>query len=59
MLISITQTTFLLFFSFKIDSLGTDIPQMLQFFRECHEYMVEDENIIKTRIARVSCGESS
>ncbi|NXU34825.1 RM01 protein, partial [Drymodes brunneopygia] len=35
------------------DSLGTDIPKMLQFFRECHEYAVEDESIIKTRIARL------
>ncbi|KAM7052284.1 large ribosomal subunit protein uL1m [Acridotheres tristis] len=35
------------------NSLGSDIPKMLQFFRECHEYTVEDENIIKTRIARL------
>ncbi|NXQ62651.1 RM01 protein, partial [Anthoscopus minutus] len=34
-------------------SLGSDIPQMLRFFRECLEYAVEDENIIKTRIARL------
>ncbi|NXC87010.1 RM01 protein, partial [Cercotrichas coryphoeus] len=35
------------------NSLGSDIPKMLQFFRECHEYAVEDESIIKTRIARL------
>ncbi|XP_016153178.1 PREDICTED: 39S ribosomal protein L1, mitochondrial isoform X1 [Ficedula albicollis] len=35
------------------NSLGTDIPKMLQFFRECHEYAVQDESIIKTRIARL------
>ncbi|NXK63651.1 RM01 protein, partial [Sylvietta virens] len=34
-------------------SLGSDIPKMVQFFRECHEYTVEDESIIKTRIARL------
>uniref|UniRef100_A0A8C3GX43 Large ribosomal subunit protein uL1m n=1 Tax=Corvus moneduloides TaxID=1196302 RepID=A0A8C3GX43_CORMO len=45
--------------STRRNSLGSDIPKMLQFFRECHEYAVEDEDIIKTRIARVSCVESS
>ncbi|NWV81535.1 RM01 protein, partial [Dasyornis broadbenti] len=35
------------------NSLGSDIPKMVQFFRECHEYTVEDESIIKTRIARL------
>lgn len=39
--------------STRRNSLGSDIPKMLQFFRECHEYSVEDENIIKTRIARL------
>ncbi|NXP31792.1 RM01 protein, partial [Leiothrix lutea] len=39
--------------STRRNSLGSDIPQMLQFFRECHEYTVQDENIIKTRIARL------
>ncbi|NXC63702.1 RM01 protein, partial [Aleadryas rufinucha] len=39
--------------STRRNSLGSDIPKMLQFFRECHEYAVEDENIIKTRIARL------
>ncbi|XP_005531808.1 PREDICTED: 39S ribosomal protein L1, mitochondrial [Pseudopodoces humilis] len=39
--------------SSKRNSLGSDIPKMLQFFRECHEYTVEDEDIIKTRIARL------
>ncbi|NWV06462.1 RM01 protein, partial [Ptilonorhynchus violaceus] len=39
--------------STRRNSLGSDIPRMLQFFRECHEYMVEDENIIKTRIGRL------
>ncbi|NXH45573.1 RM01 protein, partial [Dicaeum eximium] len=39
--------------STRRNSLGSDIPKMLQFFRECHEYTVEDENIIKTRIARL------
>ncbi|XP_015480813.2 39S ribosomal protein L1, mitochondrial [Parus major] len=38
--------------SSKRNSLGSDIPKMVQFFRECHEYKVEDEDIIKTRIAR-------
>ncbi|NXA14755.1 RM01 protein, partial [Sapayoa aenigma] len=35
------------------NSLGTDIPKMVQLFRECHEYAVQDERIIKTRIARL------
>ncbi|NXX93950.1 RM01 protein, partial [Centropus bengalensis] len=39
--------------STKRNSLGHDIPKMLQLFREGLEYMVEDERIIKTRIARV------
>ncbi|NWS23521.1 RM01 protein, partial [Polioptila caerulea] len=39
--------------STRRNSLGSDIPKMLQFFRECHEYAVQDENIIKTRIARL------
>ncbi|NXO73706.1 RM01 protein, partial [Phainopepla nitens] len=39
--------------STRRNSLGSDIPKMLQFFRECHEYAVEEENIIKTRIARL------
>jgi len=56
MLISIMQTAFLsFFFFFKLDSLGHDIPKMLQLFREGLEYTVEDERVIKTRIARVSC----
>ncbi|NXV14230.1 RM01 protein, partial [Cepphus grylle] len=39
--------------STKRNSLGHDIPKMLQLFREGLEYMVEDERVIKTRIARV------
>ncbi|XP_050829934.1 39S ribosomal protein L1, mitochondrial isoform X21 [Serinus canaria] len=39
--------------STKRNSLGSDIPRMVQFFRECHEYSVEDESVIKTRIARL------
>ncbi|NWI05723.1 RM01 protein, partial [Tichodroma muraria] len=39
--------------SIRRNSLGSDIPKMLQFFRECHEYTVEDESMIKTRIARL------
>ncbi|XP_074761378.1 large ribosomal subunit protein uL1m isoform X1 [Athene noctua] len=35
------------------NSLGHDIPKMLQLFREGLEYTVEDERIIKTRIARL------
>ncbi|NWH80346.1 RM01 protein, partial [Piaya cayana] len=39
--------------STKRNSLGTDIPKMVQLFRECHEYTVEDECEIETRIARL------
>ncbi|XP_021250723.1 39S ribosomal protein L1, mitochondrial, partial [Numida meleagris] len=39
--------------STKRNSLGHDIPKMLQFFREGLEYMVQDECLIKTRIARL------
>ncbi|XP_039565421.1 39S ribosomal protein L1, mitochondrial isoform X1 [Passer montanus] len=39
--------------STKRNSLGSDIPRMVQFFRECHEYSVQDESVIKTRIARL------
>ncbi|NXQ13647.1 RM01 protein, partial [Peucedramus taeniatus] len=39
--------------STRRNSLGSDIPKMVQFFRECHEYTVEDESVIKTRIARL------
>ncbi|XP_009475474.1 PREDICTED: 39S ribosomal protein L1, mitochondrial [Nipponia nippon] len=39
--------------STKRNSLGHDIPKMLQLFREGLEYMVEDERVIKTRIARL------
>ncbi|XP_065592533.1 large ribosomal subunit protein uL1m isoform X1 [Cyrtonyx montezumae] len=39
--------------STKRNSLGHDIPKMLQFFREGLEYMVQDERLIKTRIARL------
>ncbi|NXT06415.1 RM01 protein, partial [Prunella fulvescens] len=39
--------------STRRNSLGSDIPQMVKFFRECHEYAVEGENVIKTRIARL------
>ncbi|NXL75526.1 RM01 protein, partial [Leptocoma aspasia] len=39
--------------STRRNSLGSDIPKMLQFFRECHEYTVQDESIIKTRVARL------
>ncbi|NXP23086.1 RM01 protein, partial [Scytalopus superciliaris] len=34
-------------------SLGTDIPKMVQLFKDCHEYAVQDERVIKTRIARL------
>ncbi|XP_030305585.1 39S ribosomal protein L1, mitochondrial isoform X2 [Calypte anna] len=37
----------------KRNSLGTDIPKMLQLFRDGLEYTVQDENVIKTRIARL------
>ncbi|NXK52495.1 RM01 protein, partial [Chauna torquata] len=40
--------------SARRNSLGRDIPKMLQLFREGLEYTVEDERLIKTRIARVS-----
>ncbi|NXR63110.1 RM01 protein, partial [Rhadina sibilatrix] len=39
--------------STRRNSLGSDIPKMVKFFRECHEYTVENENVIKTRIARL------
>uniref|UniRef100_A0A669QEP0 Mitochondrial ribosomal protein L1 n=1 Tax=Phasianus colchicus TaxID=9054 RepID=A0A669QEP0_PHACC len=39
--------------STRRNSLGHDIPKMLQFFREGLEYMVQDERLIKTRIARL------
>ncbi|NXR41071.1 RM01 protein, partial [Zosterops hypoxanthus] len=39
--------------STRRNSLGSDIPKMVEFFKECHEYTVEDENKIKTRIARL------
>ncbi|KFO80045.1 hypothetical protein N303_14686, partial [Cuculus canorus] len=39
--------------STKRNSIGSDIPKMLQLFRECHEYMVKDERVIETRIARL------
>ncbi|NXJ98496.1 RM01 protein, partial [Corythaixoides concolor] len=39
--------------STKRNSLGHDIPKMLQLFREGLEYVVEDERVIKTRIARL------
>ncbi|NWQ99044.1 RM01 protein, partial [Paradoxornis webbianus] len=39
--------------STRRNSIRSDIPKMLQFFRECHEYAVQDENVIKTRIARL------
>ncbi|NWI28409.1 RM01 protein, partial [Sula dactylatra] len=39
--------------STKRNSLGNDIPKMLQLFREGLEYVVEDEHLIKTRIARL------
>ncbi|NWQ65851.1 RM01 protein, partial [Neopipo cinnamomea] len=39
--------------STRRNSLGTDIPKMVQLFRECHEYAVQDECVIKTRIARL------
>ncbi|XP_053108037.1 39S ribosomal protein L1, mitochondrial [Hemicordylus capensis] len=35
----------------KNGSLSYDIPQMLSFFKLCHEYMVENENLIHTPIA--------
>ncbi|NWU69002.1 RM01 protein, partial [Pterocles burchelli] len=37
----------------KRNSLGHDIPKMLQLYREGLEYTVEDERLIETRIARV------
>ncbi|TFK02846.1 trinucleotide repeat-containing protein 6C protein [Platysternon megacephalum] len=33
------------------NSLGRDIPKMLELFKVGHEYMVEEENLIETRIA--------
>ncbi|NWX22860.1 RM01 protein, partial [Aegotheles bennettii] len=39
--------------STRRNSLSSDIPKMLQLFREGLAYMVEDEHMIKTRIARV------
>ncbi|XP_015716678.1 39S ribosomal protein L1, mitochondrial isoform X1 [Coturnix japonica] len=39
--------------STRRNSVGHDIPKMLQFFREGLEYMVQDECLIKTRIARL------
>ncbi|XP_055650226.1 39S ribosomal protein L1, mitochondrial [Falco peregrinus] len=39
--------------STRRNSMGHDIPKMLQFFREGLEYMVQDERVIKTRIARL------
>ncbi|XP_061850355.1 large ribosomal subunit protein uL1m isoform X2 [Colius striatus] len=39
--------------STKRNSLGHDIPKMLNFFREGLEYAVQDERVIKTRIARL------
>ncbi|XP_030420986.1 39S ribosomal protein L1, mitochondrial [Gopherus evgoodei] len=33
------------------NSLGRDIPKMLELFKVGHEYMVEKENLIETRIA--------
>ncbi|NWY58412.1 RM01 protein, partial [Chionis minor] len=39
--------------STKRHSLGNDIPKMVQLFREGLEYMVQDERVIKTRIARL------
>ncbi|KAM6269936.1 large ribosomal subunit protein uL1m [Porphyrio hochstetteri] len=39
--------------STKRNSLGHDIPKMVQHFREGLAYSVEDESVIKTRIARL------
>ncbi|KAM6301512.1 large ribosomal subunit protein uL1m [Aegotheles albertisi] len=39
--------------STRRNSLSSDIPKMLQLFREGLAYMVEDEHMIKTRIARL------
>ncbi|XP_010115727.1 PREDICTED: 39S ribosomal protein L1, mitochondrial, partial [Chlamydotis macqueenii] len=39
--------------STKRNSLGHDIPKMVQLFREGLEYVVQDERVIKTRIARL------
>ncbi|XP_024055685.1 39S ribosomal protein L1, mitochondrial [Terrapene carolina triunguis] len=33
------------------NSLGRDIPKMLELFKTGHEYVVEEENLIETRIA--------
>ncbi|XP_019411933.1 PREDICTED: 39S ribosomal protein L1, mitochondrial [Crocodylus porosus] len=35
-------------------SLGPDIPKMLEFFKMGHEYMVEEDCLIKTRIGRLN-----
>ncbi|XP_019372335.1 PREDICTED: 39S ribosomal protein L1, mitochondrial [Gavialis gangeticus] len=35
-------------------SLGPDIPKMLEFFKTGHEYMVEEDCLIKTRIGRLN-----
>ncbi|KFQ27261.1 hypothetical protein N332_09838, partial [Mesitornis unicolor] len=39
--------------SMRRNSLGSDIPKMLHLFRDGLEYTVEDERLIKTRIARL------
>ncbi|XP_010215847.1 PREDICTED: 39S ribosomal protein L1, mitochondrial, partial [Tinamus guttatus] len=39
--------------SARRNSMGQDIPKMLQFFKEGLEYAVQDEHLIKTRIARL------
>ncbi|KAM8808226.1 large ribosomal subunit protein uL1m [Eudromia elegans] len=39
--------------SARRNSMGQDIPKMLQFFKEGLEYAVRDEHLIETRIARL------
>ncbi|XP_025945869.1 39S ribosomal protein L1, mitochondrial isoform X2 [Apteryx rowi] len=39
--------------SARRNSMGHDIPKMLQLFKEGLEYAVEEEHLIKTRIARL------
>lgn len=41
-------------FSLRLSgSVGTNIPKMLQMFKTGHEYMVEGECFVRTKIATV------
>ncbi|XP_077157209.1 large ribosomal subunit protein uL1m [Paroedura picta] len=37
----------------KNGSVSHDIPKMLSFFKMCHEYKVEKDNFVRTRIAKL------